>query len=151
MTSTISVERIGELDFTTKLKEENGRKTEYVSRVEFRNAGRNLFGGMTYWQEIEFGDEGSIDDLIAALVYVRTMRGYCDDGSGTSHWDECVQRSMLRCKNECEAERTDEGWKCEWCGEVTTSKYEDKPHRCSKCGAYFTKHNEDEVSDGEDE
>lgn len=146
MTSSIRVDRIGGLDFTTKLKEENGKIFEYVGRIEFRNAGRTVFGDTPYWQEIEFGDEGSIDDLIAALVYVKAMCNYCDDGSGNRRWDECVQRSMLRCKNECSAEETEEGWKCEWCGEVTTSKYEERPHRCAKCGAYFTEYKAIETS-----
>lgn len=118
----------------------DARPRKCVGSVCFRNAGRTIFGDEPYWQEIAFDSKESIDEMIAMLVYAKTMCGYDNDGSGNKEWDECVQRSMLRCNNETTATKTEEGWECEWCKEVTTSKYEERPCRCSGCGAYFVKY-----------
>lgn len=115
----------------------DARPSEYVSKIYFRNAGRSVFGDLPYWQEISFDSPKSIDEMIAVLVHAKTMCGYGEDGSGNERWDECVQRSLLRCNNEVRAKRTADGWECERCHEVTVSKHEERPHRCSGCGAYF--------------
>jgi len=118
----------------------DARPREYVSKIYFRNAGRSVFGDLPYWQEIVFDSPQSIDEMISMLVHAKTMCGYDEDGSGNEPWDECIQRSLLRCNNETTATKTKDGWECKQCREVTTSK-RDKPHRCSGCGAYFVRYN----------
>lgn len=72
MTSSIYVERIGKFDYSTSREKKDDYKTEYVSRITFRNAGKTIFGDTPYCQEIEFSNPQSIDELIAVLVAAKT-------------------------------------------------------------------------------
>lgn len=134
MTSSVYVGNIGALDYSVKRTDENDHKTEYVAEVEFRNAGKTLFGETPRWQAIEFGKPESLDELIMALSYIKAMHTdpFKFDNEGIAH-------AIRRCDNECKAIRDEDGWKCEWCGEITMGKYADdgKPKRCSECGAFF--------------
>lgn len=111
MTSSIRVQRIGGLDFTTKLEEADGKMTEYVERIEFRNAGRNLFGEMTYWQE-NFDDfvwEGEAKDFIETLreagVKTFTVTNQSTSLMENMHW---FQQNGCTLMGLCEVEETDE-------------------------------------------
>ena len=141
MTSSVYISHIGALDYSVKRTDENDIKTGYIATVSFRNAGKTLFGQTPWWQEIEFGNPESIDELIMALMHIRAMH------TDPFHLDhEGVAHAIRRCNNECKAIRDEDGWKCEWCGEVTKGKYADdgKPKRCSECGAFFDKYEEAE-------
>lgn len=140
MTSSVYVGNIGALDYSVDRTDENDYKTEFVAKVSFRNAGKTLFGKTPWWQEIEFGNPESLDELIMALSYIKAMHTdqFKFDNEGIAH-------AIRRCDNECKAKRDEDGWKCEWCGEVTNGKYADdgKPKRCSECGAFFDEYEED--------
>lgn len=128
------IDHIGYLSYSTKLKNDNDYKSRYVSDVCWRNANGRWYYG------IQFASPESIDELIATLTYIRTVyKNQYDD------MYEGIIRSIHRCENECKAENVEDGWKCEWCGEVTTSKYGDngRPKRCSECGAFFNKYVEE--------
>ena len=139
MTSSVYIRNIGALDYSVKRTDENDYKTEFVAKVSFRNAGKTLFGDTPWWQEIEFGKPESLDELIMALTYIKAMHTdqFKFDHEGLAH-------AIRRCDNECKAKRDEDGWKCEWCGEVTKGKYADdgKPKRCSECGAFFDEYEE---------
>lgn len=139
MTSSISVERIGKFDYLTDRENKDDYKTEYVSRITFRNAGKTIFGGTPYYQEIEFSNPQSIDELIAILVYAKT------DLMADKDWSCKAKEAIERCNNEFKSEETENGIQCGCCGEVTSVKYgeihdgeyDQKPKRCASCGAFI--------------
>lgn len=139
MTSSICVNRIGKFNYSTDRTDKEDYKTEFVSRIEFRNSGKTIFGDIPYYQEIEFSSPQSIDDLIAILVAAKT------DLAADKDWSCKLKEAVQRCNNEIEPEITEEGVKCGLCGEVTSVKYGDrkdgeydhKPKRCASCGAFL--------------
>ena len=108
MTSSVYISNIGALNCSVKRTGENDYKTEFIAKVEFRNAGKTLFGDTPWWQEIEFGKPESLDELIMALLYVKAMHTdqFKFDNEGIAH-------AIRRCDNECNAKRNEDGWKCE--------------------------------------
>ena len=134
MTSSVYIGKIGALRFEVERKDKDDYNTEYVSSVIFRNAGYTIFGTTPYWQAIDFGSNEALDELIMALTYVKMMR------TDPHRFDfEGIAHAAMRCNNECKAIEVEDGWECKWCGVITNAKYtdDDKPKRCSGCGAFF--------------
>lgn len=139
MTSSIYVNGIGKFNYSTDRTDKEDYKTEFVSRIEFRNSGKTIFGDVPYYQEIEFSSPQSIDELIAILVYAKT------DLMADKDWSCKVKEAIERCNNEFKSEETENGILCGCCGEVTSVKYGDmrdgeydrKPKRCASCGSFL--------------
>ena len=138
---SISVGNIGRFDYETKLADDRNPKTEYVSMFDFRNAGKTLFGDTPWWQTIHFSSPESIDELIEALTYARMRTRNSLYIPSDKH--EGIVGATARANNECKATKTDEGWKCEFCGEITSAKYE-RPKVCCGCGAFFDRYEDSE-------
>lgn len=134
---SISVERIGRCEYCVAQK--NGK--DYVAMVNYRNTGKNIAGKEPWYQTIKFMEPDSIDELIELLTYLRMRVRY--DLYLPTDKHEGVLSAVHRAGNEFTARKVNDGWECEACGEVTSTKYK-KPKVCPNCGAYFDKYLEDE-------